>query len=148
MTLPDNFALDLDEEAKEVMNMPWHFHSRLPLCFLSIPSSSISPDGTEWLHCVEAEKQKNFIRIRVITKSQRGVTVTVYSETTALYYKYLDLRFQVRNSDRVMITFPAIYVQASPCVAKELYLTANDFRLPTPQREEWHETQPQPVIIV
>lgn len=137
-----DFLKDLDDSTKSLFQQSGRFLSRLPLCILSIPPSALSPDGSKWLHCVEAKKEKEFLRIRVIIKEHRGATITIHCDSMEMYYKYIDLRFQVRNSDYVAVTFPEIYVGTSPHMARELYLTANDFKLRGLNRT------PEPAILV
>lgn len=146
MSIRYKFIEDLDEETKATLQMPGRFLSRLPLHVLPIPVNAISPDGSQWLHCVEARMESGLLRIRVIIKNHRGVTVTVYSDCPEIYDKYRDLRFLIRNSHYVAITFPEIYVSRSKYMASELYLTANDFRLLNPDTESI--TPPKPNIII
>lgn len=112
-------------------------YSRLPLTSLAIPPRALSPENSIWLHCVEATKDKvgkhtYMIRIRVITNTHRGVNITINCHTKEMYEKYLDLRFQVRNSDYVLVTFPDIFVITSRHTNRELYLYTNDFFIYNP----------------
>ena len=133
MSISHQYVKELDRATVKELERS-SYNSRLPLCCLPIPPEILSMDGTEWLHCVEAVKTSNkchqsFLRIRVITNAFRGVTVTVPMVGKTMHLKYLDLRFQIRNSDRVLITFPELYVGGSPHNHKEIYLCANDFKL-------------------
>lgn len=146
MTISNHYINELDKETNALLQMSVHFPSRLPLQVLPIPVSAVSPDGSNWLHCVEAIKDKKLFRIRVIIKNYRGVTITVYSECPEMYYKFCDLRFNVRNNDFVAVTFPEIYVSRSKYMPNELYLTANDFRLLNPEMET--HIPPKPKLII
>lgn len=112
-----------------------YFASRLSVNTIELKPSAISPDGTQWLHCVEAIRHGDKLRLRIITNKHRGINVTIPYHTDAMYYKYCDLRFQVRNSDRVMITFPALFAKASSHRRNELYLLAYDFKILNPDTE-------------
>lgn len=109
-----------------------YFLSRLSVNTIEIKPSAISPDSTQWLHCVEATRRGDLLRLRIITNQHRGINVTVPCTTEAMYYKYCDLRYQVRNSERVTITFPALFAKASSHRRNELYLLAYDFKILNP----------------
>lgn len=125
-----NYAKDIDTNYSQSGKV--YFASRLSFCTLELKPSAISPENSEWLHCVSATKDKDKLRLRVITNTHRGVNVTVPCRTDSMYYKYLDLRYQIRNQENVQITFPAIYVNTSSHNNRELYLLAYDFKLMNP----------------
>ena len=117
-----------------------YFLARLPVNTLEIPPSAISPDGTQWLHCVEAVKQDDKLRLRIITNTHRGINVTIPCTTLDMHYKYCDLRFQVRHSERVMITFPKIFIRSSLHRGNEIYLLAYDFKILNPDTKSKQPT--------
>lgn len=131
MALRYNFTSDVDESTKQSA-LQGKLDTRLPLTTLPISLEDLTPDGSVWFHVVDAfadvtrTKQK-VIRLRVITNSHRGVNVTIPSNSI-LHQKYRDLRFQIRNTDYVMITFPELYVMGSP-FHHELCLRAYDFKI-------------------
>lgn len=127
-----DYLHNLDADTKATLQMQSAFNARLPLVALTIKPSAISPDGTEWLHCVEATKRNNNIYIRVITNTDRGVNIQIPCNTVEMYYKFMDLRFQVRNQDKVLVTFPKLFVAHSGR-KQELYLRASDFKLNSPE---------------
>lgn len=135
MSISNEFELDLDLDDDTTQGLKkGKYNSRLPFCYLSVPPEILSPDGSVWLHAVEALKTNHkvyssVLRVRVITNTHRGVTVTVPILTRTMYLKYLDLRFRIRNSDLVLITFPELYVSGSPYNKKEIYLNASDFKV-------------------
>jgi len=148
MSVRYDFLDDLDDETKSTLQEPASFNSRLPICSLKIPASAISSDGTQWLHCVEATKRNNHIYIRVITNTKRGVNIMVpCCITKELYYKFLDLRFQVRNQDKVLVTFPELYIQPS-VRTRELYLRSYDFKVFNPNNDELFDDTPVPTIFI
>lgn len=130
-----NYAKDSDTDLLQTAS-DIKFSSRLPVCALELKPAAISPENSDWLHCVSATKNENKIRLRVITNTHRGINVTVPCLADAMYYKYLDLRFQIRNCEYVQITFPAIYVKASSHNKRELYLLAYDFKMMNPNDSE------------
>lgn len=110
--------------------------SRSPLCTLPYPAKNLTTDGSEWFHAVDAyaditATRQRVIRIRVITKDHRGVNITI-PRTDILYQKFRDLRYQIRNTDYVMIAFSQLYVMGSP-FRHELCLRAYDFKLRAPE---------------
>ena len=141
-TYADEF--DSDELTPQERYLASYLSSnRLAFVTLAIEPSQLSVDGSEWLHVVEATKRKNYIVIRVITNTYRGLNIWIPNITDTLYAKYLDLRFQIRNSEKVLITFPELYIRSSG-YKNELLLRANDFKLLNP-----NETQPaQPKVKI
>ena len=117
-----------------------YFASRLSVNTIELNPSALSPDGTQWLHCVEAVRHGDLLRLRIITNKHRGINVTIPCTSPAMYYKYCDLRFQVRNSERVMITFPALFAKSSSHRRNELYLLAYDFKLLNPDTKSSQPT--------
>lgn len=149
MTLRNNYLSDLDELTKALLYQEGAFNSRQPLCSLTVPPSAISPDGTEWLHSVDAIKKKthhDMLCIRVITNTHRGVNVLIPLNTVEMYYKYLDLRFQIRNQDKVLVTFPKLYVQSSSHGRGELYLLSYDFKVYDPNTPSGDA--PEPAVYI
>lgn len=134
MSLTDSYLKDYESPLTSDLESRLRYSSRMALKVLQVPPEAISPDGKEWLHCVEVTKDKisktsSLIRIRVITNTHRGVNITVRCNSPLMNMKYLDLRFQVRNSDEVWVTFPELYITASHLGNRELYLTATDFKI-------------------
>lgn len=123
-----DYLKDLDDYSESLLQKESAFNARLPVVSLQLPPSAISPDGSEWLHCVEATKRNKRLYIRVVTNTNRGVNIMVPCISTNMYYKFADLRFQVRNQDRVLVTFPELFIAHSGR-RHELYLRANDFKL-------------------
>lgn len=138
MTVSEQYLSDLDTQTRSQLKQG-SYNSRLSFRSLSIPPTAISTDGSEWLHCVEAIKEKienrHVMRLRVITNTHRGVTITIPIYGQDMNLKYLDLRFKIRNSDTVLVTFPDIFVTASRRVCNELYLRANDFKIYNPDTD-------------
>jgi hypothetical protein len=105
---------------------------------IRIPVNTLTKDGSDWFHAVEIVKEKTkkndeVIRIRVITKDHGGINVMIpLSGSADLYKKYRDLRFLIRNTDYVSVTFPNIYVKKSP-FGKQLFLFAYDFKVCKPE---------------
>lgn len=123
--------LPLDQR-KALQSSSFDYRNRMSS--LPVATSTISNDGTSWLHCVSAEKVKtkqgHVARIRVIRHPYGGVNITVPLNCKELDFKFHDLRYQVRNTDTVMITFPELYVCGSPS-RFEVYLKAYDFKIKT-----------------
>lgn len=142
MSLRYDYLTEADEKPQSASPRQSVFYSRLPVNTLAIPPEAISQDGTQWLHCVEAIRDDNLLRIRVITNTYRGISVTVPMRSDDMRLKYLDLRFQVRNSDCVLVTFPKLFVRASPHGSREMYLTARDFKIISPT------DMPEPAIHI
>lgn len=147
MSVRYDYLRDLDDETKLTLQKQASFNSRMPVCFIKIPSCAISQDGTEWLHCVEATKNKNIVHIRVITNTNRGVNIMIPCNTKEMYYKFLDLRFHVRNQDKVLVTFPELYIQTS-VRNRELYLRSYDFKVFNPDNDELFDDTPVPTIFI
>lgn len=131
MNARTEFIKDLPLDQRKALQTS-SFDNRNVMSSLPIPTSTISNDGTPWLHCVGAEKVKTkqgyVARIRVIRHSHGGVNITVPLNCKELELKFHDLRYQVRNCDTVMITFPELYVLGSP-FHYEIYLKSYDFRI-------------------
>ncbi len=149
MTIRDSYIKDFDMDIPYDLERDTRFDSRLPLHVLEIPPEAISPDGTKWLHCVEVTKNKvdtdiYLIRIRVITNTHRGINISVRCDSPLMNLKYLDLRFQVRNSDRILVTFPQLFVSSSCQENRELYLRANDFKIFKPMTDNIQ----QPTLLI
>lgn len=109
--------------------------TRQPLCTLPISAKDLTPDGSQWFHAVDAYADtkttgQRVIRIRVITKYHRGVNITI-PRTDILYQKFRDLRYLIRNSDYVQVSFPNLFVMGSP-LRHELHLRAYDFKVCLP----------------
>ena len=121
----NRFLSEETEEAKDLMTQG-RINSRLPLRTLPLQASALT--GSKWLHAVEATIDGDKIRIRVIVRN-RGINVTVPCNSKAMYQRFLDLRFRIRNMDEVLVTFDELYVQ--PCCYGghiDLFLLAYDFK--------------------
>jgi len=138
MTVSEQYLSDLDTQTRSMLQQGF-YNSRLSFRVLNIPPTAISADGSEWLHCVEAIKEKidnhHVMRLRVITNTHRGVTITIPVNGKDMNMKYLDLRFKIRNTDTVLVTFPELFVTTSRRVCNELYLRANDFKIYNPDAD-------------
>jgi hypothetical protein len=53
-------------------------------------------------------------------------------QSQELYNKYRDLRILIRNRDNVLVTFPQLFVKASP-FHQQLFLLAYDFKVREPK---------------
>ena len=138
-----DYAKDVDAATAAVARIS-SIDSRLPLTSVPVAPETISVDGSQWFHAVDAFADKSatgqpVIRVRVIIDSHRGVNVTI-PRTELLYHKFRDLRFQIRNSDCVMVTFPELYVMGS-AFRHELCLRAYDFKMQEPQ-------SPKPTVYI
>lgn len=143
-----DYLRDLDAETRTELQKESAINSRLALCTLQVPPSAISPDGSEWLHCVEAIKKNNKAYIRVITNTNRGVNIMVPCHTTEQYYKLMDLRFQVRNQDKVLVTFPELFIAHSGR-RNELYLRTHDFKVFGYEKKNKQDVDiPFPTILI
>lgn len=131
MNVSNEYLRDLPTEQRNGLKIS-SYDFRNVLSSLPVSTSTISNDGTPWLHCVGVEKEKTkqgyVARIRVIRHPHGGVNITVPLDCKELEFKFHDLRYQVRNCDTVMITFPELYVLGSP-FHYEIYLKAYDFRI-------------------
>lgn len=110
----------------EISRLPY----RLPLVCIRLQSDALT--GDSYLHAVEALLDRNgehqpIIRVRVIVNN-RGMNVSIPCASEAMHQKYLDLRFQIRNTNYVGVCFDEIFVIASKQPG-ELYLLAHDFKL-------------------
>ena len=123
-TIRYNYASDVDDSTKQLA-LQARLSTRLPLCTLPISSKDLTPDGSEWFHVVDAFSDITATKQKVIRL--RGVNVTIPS-SDILHQKYLDLRFQIRNTDYVLISFSELYVMGSPS-HHELCLRAYDFKI-------------------
>lgn len=145
MALRYDYLSELDEQTKETLSFQGgRLDTSYPLYELPIDIRSISLDKSIWLHAVEArQKHKNnnsIINIRVIINingADRGINVLIPNchKNKALELKFLDLRFQIRNSDYVRITFPELFVK-SLINRKDLYLWAYDFKIEKPEQAD------------
>lgn len=140
MALRFDFLKDLDEDARQTINSSIKNGKLLtsePLYTMPIDLHSISFDS-EFFHAVEAEnrtRQHNrLISIRIIANidgSSRGINVIIPYRDEAMYAKFRDLRYQIRNNDWVSVTFPQLFVK-SLSNRKDLFLWAEDFRIKRP----------------
>lgn len=102
-----------------------------PLRCLPLDTEAISPNPDGSLHCVEAIREKvnnsYVLRLRVIIKNYGGsVRVTIpCADSGNEYRRFLRLRYSIRNSDVVLISFKNLRVYA--CDYAKLYLFAQDF---------------------
>lgn len=120
-----------DEPQEAIQNMAMgSIDSRLPLIGVKIKPEGLT--GNEWLHALEAtidtKKFRRCIRIRIYANG-RGMNVTVPCITDAMYNKFRDLRFQIRNQDYVEIAFDELHVFTSSHRAGEVYVLAHDFKI-------------------
>lgn len=122
------YGKEIDDETKKLMREGSQ-NLRFPLREVSVESQAISPNATDWLHCVGAYRKKNRAYIRVISQN-RGVNIVVPilpDNSDIILAKLADLRFLVRNCDCIQITFPKITIRSGR--QGELYLLAYDFKL-------------------
>lgn len=116
------------------------YNSRLSMKELNLSPDALSPDYDEYLHVVEVTQTKKGqvtyeIILRVITKMHRGINIHIPCYTNEMYEKYLDLRYQVRNRDYVLVTFPYIKIRSSSR-ERELYAYTSDFKVYDPDAQE------------
>lgn len=134
MAIRYEYASEIDDDTLATLdlssNNPWAHQMQS----LKIDAQTISPDNSQWLHCVEAQLRDGMIRLRVITNAEHGINILIPLKSKALYFKYLDLRYQIRNTDRIMITCPALYVKTSTKVSGLIYLMADDFKALDPNK--------------
>ena len=122
---------NLDKDAKDKLDKGLNTH-RLPFCSIEIPTNLLSYDSQTQYHVVDATRQKNakgkqVLKLRILIKEHRGVTVTIpYTDT--LHQRYLDLRYLIRNCYAVHVRFPNLYVQGS-VRPHELMLIAYSFNI-------------------
>lgn len=111
---------------------PCSIDSRLPFTDVEIPTSILTQNASNYIHAVEADREGDNIKIRIIVKQQqgiRGVNVVIpHARDRIMYQKYRDLRFLIRNQDAIYVTFPKLYVMALRNV-RGLYLMAHDFKV-------------------
>lgn len=124
-----DFLSEVSDDVRHIMEIS-RFPYRLPLVSIRLQSDALT--GESYLHAVEAMLDRNgenqpIIRIRVIVNN-RGMNVSIPCESEAMHQKYLDLRFQIRNTNYVGVCFDEIFVIASKQPG-ELYLLAHDFKL-------------------
>ena len=123
-----NYLNDTSEETRELVkkcSTSPHFCNHVTL-----PSSSFSPTGSDFLTVVSAKKGKmngmTVIRLRVLTYSG-GITVTVPYEDELVYLRYRSMCGYLKNQ-KVQITFPSITVNCS-ARGYGLYFTSTDFKM-------------------
>lgn len=140
MALRYVFLQDLDTEIKENINSnDGKLITSNPFYAIPIDLHSISLGGSDFFHAVEAEnktrKHNRLISIRIIAKIEgktRGINVVIPCYEQAMYMKFRDLRYQIRNNDCVNVTFPQLFVK-SLSNRKDLFLWAEDFRIQRPE---------------
>lgn len=141
MALRYDFLKDVDKDIKDTINNNIN-NSKLitsePLYTIPIALNSITLGDSDFFHAVEAEnrtRQHNrLISIRIIANidgSSRGINVIIPCRDEAMYAKFRDLRYQIRNNDWVSVTFPQLFVK-SLSNRKDLFLWAEDFRIKRP----------------
>lgn len=128
----NNFLSELDDEVKDGLEKS-SSNNRLPLVSLPITNESLMKNRALGLHAVEAKTildsfKKRNIKIRIITNTGRGANVLIPCDSNAMYQKYLDLRFQIRNRDYVEVLFDEMYVVGSK-IHFEIFLKAFDFKI-------------------
>ena len=128
----NNYFIDLDNDVVEQLGKSKSCN-RLPLVSLPISNESLMKKRTHGLHAVEAKlvydsRKNRFIRIRVITNTTRGANVLIPCDSNAMYQRYLDLRFQIRNRDYVEVLFKDMFVIGSK-IQSEIFLKAFDFKI-------------------
>ena len=144
MALRFDFLQDLEEEARQTINSnidSGKLMTSNPLYTMPIAIHSIS-FGSEFFHAVEAvnktRKHNRLISIRIIAKiegTSRGINVVVPYRDQAMYMKFRDLRYQIRNKDYVNVTFPQLFIK-SLSNRKDLFLWAEDFRIQRPEESD------------
>lgn len=112
--------------------------SRIPVTQVKLSPDVLSPENDIYLHAVEVTiKKKNEVLyeiiVRVITNMGHGMNVHIPCYTDEMYEKYIDLKYQVRNDDYVLVTFPYIEIGASICNF-ELFAKASDFKVYNPNK--------------
>ena len=132
MSLRYNFLRDVSPETLKTLEL-CQMNSRNSFKNLYIGMEAISPKGGKWIHAVETLRDYNslgepVIIIRVIAESHRGLNVTIPCTSDAMIAKYLDLRYLIRNTDRVLVSFFGLCVTGSPR-PREIFLKAGDFKV-------------------
>ena len=103
--------------------------TKLPFTDIALSTDALSVNGRDYVHAVEADRDGDNIKVRIITKNHRGVNVVIpRANDRILYQKYRDLRFLIRNNDAIYVTFPVLHVMALRKV-RGLYLMAYDFKV-------------------
>ena len=132
----DDFLKDLRSfERKSIFDIDTSYHyGRNALRALHIPTTLITKDDTGWLPCIGITKEKSMsgyivAGIRVIDKSNQGINIPVPLYCDDMMKKYSDLRYKLRNTTGLMITFPELLVLASPNPYREIFLQATDFKI-------------------
>ena len=136
-----NYASELDAETKEVLKKA--DIKRQSLTEITLPVSAIAPDGSTYLHAVEASCKNKVIHIRVIVRGNQGVTISIMprDDMDIMLKKYRDLRYLIRNRDYVLVTFP--WVEIKNAYGNMLWVRANDFKVVEPETEA-----PAPTVFI
>lgn len=122
------------------------FNSMQPLNEVEMELSAISPYKMDYIQCVEAIKQGELIKLRVICSlgdSEKGAIINIPCKNNLLYTKYRDLRHLVRNSSKILIQVPKLKIHKSSNSFTGLYFKACDFKVYDPKI-----TSAQPSILI
>ena len=102
--------------------------TRIGVNGLTIPCCTLSPDGKDAFHCVEATCKRRIASFRVITNLGYGINIRVNLNSHDKYMEYRKIRFLVRNTDKVLLTFSDLFITAS-VYKQELCVDASSFTL-------------------
>lgn len=133
MPLRYDYIKDLNEQDMNNLKKAF-FDTSNPLYTLPLSVNSISPDGSDWLHVVEASKthfkhsHSPKISLRVIIKNHGGTNIYIPCSSDEMQQKYRNLRFLVRNTDYVRITLQDLRI-TSVHNRNNLLLFARDFKI-------------------
>lgn len=122
---------------------------------INIQTCNLRNSGEIYVHAVEASKKRIhdidgdiiFAKIRVIADVngyEQGLTVSVPCNTKLQEKKYEDLRYLIRNRDRIMLEFKDLEISRTIKIPRGLYFTASDYRV-IPANEH---SNPKPSLII
>lgn len=128
-----NYISELDSETKDLLNRGTS-SKRAYRNHLTIPTSSLSTTGSEYLTVTNARKAKwdkniDVIRLNVLT-CNGGICVTVRYTDPLIYERYRQL-LKIMKNGIVEITFPYVEINASSS-GTGLYFTSSDFKIKDP----------------
>jgi hypothetical protein len=137
------FITELDEKSKQTALLP-SMRPDYTIKRISIDPYQLRRNGDDSFHAIEVTRDRvtdgwgwkhHVVRVRVIADAdeiQQGINIVIPCDTELQIKKYLDLRNQIRNTDRVMVRFLDLQVSPSKGPKRSLYFSAQDYKIVQP----------------
>jgi len=145
-----DFISDLDEVTKDNLKLTGRPDARLKS--IPIDPGILRYNGDNYLVATDVTREKpkrrrvleeheHIIRLHVLSDVEgyvQAFNVVIPCDSDVEHQKYLDLKYQIRNTERVKVTFKNLRVSAS-IVGHALYFKADDYKVFDPNSPRYIE---------